>query len=178
MTCLKRVLEHTTPDIVLIQDGAKDHTSAETQAFFAQQTARLQIFQLPTSSPDDNPLEKLWQKIKQPDTQVHDFPTIEALTEKVEQALHKFATAPVCHCTGSSTRALSPPDRIGQGGFSALSQTIFFLNAIESMRGAVACPMRGTRSQRVHNGFCRNPWDVPLGTLAGIISGACAPLLL
>src|SRR6266498_2138798 len=78
----------------VIQDGAKYHTSAETKAFFAQQTARLQVFQLPTSSPDYNPIEKLWKKIKQQDTHLHDFPTVEAITEKVEQALLKFANAP------------------------------------------------------------------------------------
>lgn len=94
ITFLTPVLEHTTPPIVLIQDGAKSHTSAETNAFFAQQTARLQVFQLPTSSPDDNPIEKLWKKIKQHDTHVHYFPTFEALTEKVEQALLTLANAP------------------------------------------------------------------------------------
>ncbi len=94
LTFLTRVREHTTPYIVLIQEGAKYHTSAETKAFFAQQTARLQVFQLPTSSPDYNPIEKLWKKIKQQDTHLHDFPTFEALTEKVEQALLKFANAP------------------------------------------------------------------------------------
>jgi len=41
-----------TQHIILIQDGAKYHTSAETQAFFTQQAARLQVFQLPTYSPD------------------------------------------------------------------------------------------------------------------------------
>jgi transposase len=45
---LTRVLEQTTQAIVLIQDGAKYHTSAETKAFCAQQAARLQVFQLPT----------------------------------------------------------------------------------------------------------------------------------
>ena len=94
MTCLTHVLEHTTQDIVLIQDGAKYPTSAETKAVFAQQTARLQVFQLPTDSPDDNPMEKLWQKLKQQDTHVHSFPTFAALTEKVEQALLKCAHAP------------------------------------------------------------------------------------
>jgi transposase len=94
ITFLTRVLEHTTQYIVLIQDGAKYHTSAETKAFFAQQTARLQVFQLPTYSPDYNPIEKLWKKIKQQDTHLHYFPTFEALTEKVDQALLKFAHAP------------------------------------------------------------------------------------
>ena len=80
--------------ILLIQDGARYHTSAETKAFFAQQTARLQVVQLPTYSPDYNPIEKLWKKIKQQETHLHYFPTFEALTEKVEQALLKFANIP------------------------------------------------------------------------------------
>ena len=91
---LRRVLEHTPQPILLIQDGARYHTSAETKAFFAQQTARLQVIQLPTYSPDYNPIEKLWKKIKQQETHLHYFPTFEALTEKVEQALRKFANIP------------------------------------------------------------------------------------
>ena len=91
---LTRVLEQTTQPILLIQDGAKYRTSAETEAFFAEQTARLEVFQLPTYSPDYNPIEKLWKKIKQQDTHLHYFPTFEALTDKVEQALLKFATIP------------------------------------------------------------------------------------
>jgi transposase len=91
---LRRVLAQTTPPILLIQDGAKDHTSAETQAFFAQPTARMQVFQVPTYSPDYHPIEKLWKKIKQHATHLHYFPTLEALTNKVEQALLKFAHIP------------------------------------------------------------------------------------
>jgi transposase len=91
---LRRVLAQTTQPILLIQDGARYHTSAETKAFFAQQAPRLQVFQLPTYSPDYNPIEKLWKKIKQQDTHLHYFPTFEALTEKVEQALLKFANIP------------------------------------------------------------------------------------
>ena len=91
---LRRVLEQTTQPILLIQDGARYHTSAETKAFFAQQAARLQVFQLPTYSPDYNPIEKLWKKIKQQETHLHYFPTFEALTEKVEQALLTFAHIP------------------------------------------------------------------------------------
>ena len=94
MAFLKRVLEHTTPPIILMQDGAKYHTSAETTAFFAQQTARLQVVQLPAYAPDYNPIEKLWKKITQQDTHLHYFPTFEALTEQVEQALLKFTNAP------------------------------------------------------------------------------------
>jgi transposase len=94
MAFLTRVLEHTTQPILLIQDGAKYHTSAETKAFFAQQAARLQVCQLPTYSPDYNPIEKLWKKIKQQDTHLHYFPTFEALINKVEQALLKLTNTP------------------------------------------------------------------------------------
>jgi transposase len=94
MTFRTRVLEQTTHPIVLIQDGATYHTSAETKACFAQQTARLHVLQLPTYSPDYNPIEKLWKQIKQHDTHVHYCPTFEALTAKVEQALLTFANAP------------------------------------------------------------------------------------
>jgi transposase len=91
---LRQVLERTTQDIILIQDGARYHTSAETKAFFAQHAARLQVAQLPTYSPDYNPIEKLWKKIKQQETHLHYFPTFEALTAKVEQALLTFANTP------------------------------------------------------------------------------------
>jgi transposase len=53
---LQRVLEQTGQRLILIQDGASYHTSAETQRFFAQHTDRLQVFQLPSYSPDYNPI--------------------------------------------------------------------------------------------------------------------------
>jgi hypothetical protein len=62
---LTRVVEQTTQPISLLQEGAQSHTSAETKAFFAQQTARLEVCQLPTYAPDYNPLEKRWKQIKQ-----------------------------------------------------------------------------------------------------------------
>ena len=91
---LRGVRAQTTHPIILIQDGARYHTSAETTAFFTQHAARLQVVQLPTYSPDYNPIEKLCKKIKQHDTHLHYFPTFEALTDKVEQALLKFANVP------------------------------------------------------------------------------------
>jgi transposase len=91
---LTRVLKQTTPPILLRQDGAKYHTSAEPHALFTQPTSRLQVFQLPTYVPAYNPIEKLWKQIKPQATPLHDCPTFEALTEKVEQARLKFANAP------------------------------------------------------------------------------------
>jgi len=91
---LARVLAQTTQPVMLIQDGARYHTSAATKQFCAQHTARLTVYQLPSYSPDYNPIEKLWKKIKQAETHLHYFATFDALTDKVEQALLKFAHAP------------------------------------------------------------------------------------
>ena len=79
---------------MLIQDGASYHTSAAMQACFAHHAARLQVFQLPSYSPDYNPIEKLWKKIKKEGTHLHYFPTFEALKEKVEQTLLQFEHTP------------------------------------------------------------------------------------
>jgi DDE superfamily endonuclease/Winged helix-turn helix len=65
---LTRVLEQTSQPMIRMQDGATEHTSAETTAFFAQPTARLEVCQLPTYAPDYHPLEKLWKKSKQQET--------------------------------------------------------------------------------------------------------------
>lgn len=94
MAFLTRVLERTTQPIILVQEGATYHPSAETTACFAQHTTRLQVVQLPTSSPDYNPIAKLWKKIKQQETPLHSFPTFAALTERVEQALLTFTNTP------------------------------------------------------------------------------------
>ena len=93
-TFLTRVLEQTTQHIILIQDGASSHTSAATQACVAHHSGRLQVFQLPGYSPDYNPIEKLWKKIKKAGTHLHYFPTFEALKEKVEQTLLQFEHTP------------------------------------------------------------------------------------
>lgn len=77
--------------LILIQDGARYHTSAATKAFFEEVKPRLTVFQLPTYSPDYNPIEKLWKKIKDQDTHLHYFANFESLTNKVESALLKFS---------------------------------------------------------------------------------------
>lgn len=91
---LRQVLAQTTQHLVLLQDGARYHTSAALQNFFTQQSARLTVFQLPSYSPDFNPIEKLWKKIKEQDTHLHYFPDFAALVGKVDAALVKFADRP------------------------------------------------------------------------------------
>ena len=62
---LVSVLSQTTEHLFLIQDGAKYHTSKATREFFAAHVARLTVYQLPSYSPDYNPIEYLWNNTKQ-----------------------------------------------------------------------------------------------------------------
>jgi len=87
---LSEVLMQTENHLILIQDGARYHTSKAMQAFFEQHRERLTVFNLPSYSPDYNPIEKLWKKIKQEGTHLHYFPTFEALVNKVNQILPLF----------------------------------------------------------------------------------------
>lgn len=91
---LTQVLSRTRKHLILIQDGAKYHTSQAMQAFFARHRARLTVFQLPSYSPDYNPIEKLWKQIKQHHTHLHYFPTFESLVNRVDEALVAFQNAP------------------------------------------------------------------------------------
>jgi len=85
------VLAQTHEHLFLIQDGAKYHTSKATKAFFAQHAARLSVFQLPSYSPDYNPIEYLWRKTKRLATHNKYFAEFVQLIASVEQALTKFA---------------------------------------------------------------------------------------
>ncbi len=68
---LHQVLSQTRKRILLIQDRARYHTSAAMQAFFEQHKDRLTVFDLPSYSPDYNPIEKLWKKSKEWGTHLH-----------------------------------------------------------------------------------------------------------
>lgn len=87
---IKEVLSKTRKHIILIQDGAKYHNSAETRQFFDKRQDRLSVYNLPTYSPDYNPIEKLWKKVKKEGTHLHYFPTFQDLIDKVEEALLVF----------------------------------------------------------------------------------------
>ena len=87
---LTEVLSKTRKHIILIQDGASYHKSKAMKNFFAKRTDRLTVYNLPSYSPDYNPIEKLWKKIKEKEIHLHYFPTFDSLKNKVQEALLHF----------------------------------------------------------------------------------------
>jgi len=94
MAFITSVLEQTTAPIFLIQDGASYHTSKKTKQFFAQHAERLTVYQLPSYSPDYNPIEYLWRNVKKEATHLKYFPTFEKLVTVVETTLLDFQQQP------------------------------------------------------------------------------------
>ena len=84
------VISNSTRHIILIQDGARYHTSKHMIAFFKLHKDRITCYSLPSYSPDYNPIEKLWKKIKEKGTHRPYFPTFDALKNKVHQTLDWF----------------------------------------------------------------------------------------
>jgi transposase len=91
---LLAVLSQTTQHVVVIQDGARYHTSKAMQAFFTTHADRLTIEQLPAYSPDFNPIEHLWKKVKKEATHLKHFPEFIDLQQEVDRALLHFAQTP------------------------------------------------------------------------------------
>jgi transposase len=88
---LRDVLRQTRQHLFLIQDGAKYHTSRSTRQFFDAHQARLTVQQLPSYSPDYNPIEYLWRKVKKEATHNKYFAAFEHLVNSVEKTLAAFA---------------------------------------------------------------------------------------
>ena len=97
---LREVLRQTRKHLFLIQDGARYHTSKAitmqsardcTRQFFEAQYKRLTVCQLPSYSPDYNPIEYLWKKIKERATHDKYFAKFENLVSSVDKALAFFA---------------------------------------------------------------------------------------
>lgn len=90
---LQSVLSTTRKHILLVQDGAPYHCCKAVREFFAKNKHRLTVYQLPTYSPDFNPIEGLWKKIKQNGTHLKFFPTFDSLKETVNEMTAIFQNA-------------------------------------------------------------------------------------
>ena len=88
------VLAQTTHHVVVIQDGARYHTSTAMKVFFEAHAERLTIAQLPAYAPDFNPIEHLWKKVKKEATHLKHFPAFTDLQHEVDRALLHFAQTP------------------------------------------------------------------------------------
>lgn len=91
---LTAVLAQTRASLFLVQDGAPYHRAAPVKQFFADHADRVQVTQLPSYSPDYNPIEFLWRATKRRATHNQYFPEFDALIGSVEEALAFFATHP------------------------------------------------------------------------------------
>jgi len=89
---LLHLLSQVSGKIILIQDGARYHTSKSTREFFEQHKDRLIVHQLPSYSPDYNPIEYLWKKVKTKATHNRYFAEFVKLIASVEDALSVLST--------------------------------------------------------------------------------------
>ena len=94
MTPLEGVLAQTSEPLVLVQDGARYHTAKATQTWLAAHAERVVVVQLPSYSPDYNPIEHVWRYVKQ-GTHCAYFATFAALQERVESRLHDLQADPL-----------------------------------------------------------------------------------
>jgi transposase len=88
---LRHLLSQVPGTIILIQDGARYHTSKSTREFLEQHKDRLLVYQLPSYSPDYNPIEYLWKKVKTKATHNRYFAEFIKLVKSVEEALKVLA---------------------------------------------------------------------------------------
>ena len=91
---LTSILTQTQQPLILIHDGARYHTSAAMKQFYQTHQHRLRVVQLPSYSPDYNPIEYLWKKLKAGATHNQYFPAFEDLIASVNGALEYFRSHP------------------------------------------------------------------------------------
>ena len=91
---LRAVLSQTRQHVVVIQDGARYHTSKTMTQFFEAHADRLTIEPLPAYAPDFTPSEPRWKKVKQEATPLKYCPECSHWQAAVDRALHDFAPTP------------------------------------------------------------------------------------
>lgn len=100
---LNHLLEQTSSEqkLIIVQDGARYHTARATKEFITANAQRLVVYQLPAYSPDYNPIEHLWRRVKRRATHNRYFGCFEALIGSIETALSELVSKP------SEVRALA-----------------------------------------------------------------------
>jgi transposase len=108
---LRYLLSQVAGPVILIQDGARYHTSKATCEFLEQHKEHLTVYQLPSYSPDYNPIEYLWKKVKTHATHNRYFAEFVLLVKSVDQALQVLATQSIelLRLMGIYTRHLADP---------------------------------------------------------------------
>ena len=92
---LKELLaEYPKRKIFVIADQASPHIAKSVKAFVAGQK-RLELFYLPTYSPDFNPDEGVWSHLKSQELKAHQATNKEELIKKTHEALKRMAKRPV-----------------------------------------------------------------------------------
>ena len=91
---LKLLLKRTRGMVNVVQDGAPYHRSKVVKEFFEKRSDRIKAYQLPSYSPDYNPIECLWRKIKRGYTHNVFFESFEELVSTIEDALTFFESDP------------------------------------------------------------------------------------
>jgi transposase len=91
---LRTLLKETRKPIHLIVDNAGYHKSAKVKAFLETVSSRLTIHYLPPYSPDYNPIEGLWKKLKKMTTHNVYFESIDALWKALTEGLKHFRDEP------------------------------------------------------------------------------------
>jgi transposase len=108
---LRYLLSQVSGSVILIQDGARYHTSKATREFLEQHKERLTVYQLPSYSPDYNPIEYLWKKVKTHATHNRYFAEFVLLVKSVDLALEVLATQSIAilRLMGIYTRHMANP---------------------------------------------------------------------
>ena len=87
---LEQVLTQTDQPLIIVQDGARYHTAVETRRWLVDHAARVMTYQLPTYSPEYNPIEHLWRNLKREQTHNRYFASFEALVAAVDAGLQEL----------------------------------------------------------------------------------------